>query len=423
MDSNARLEQMILAHENERKLTVYEIHDGVIQYLVAAMMHIEVARSPERDLDQKVSDELAKAWRFLNRSLQEARSLMSSIIPPILEEQGIVAAVDHLVSESRSHHEAKVSFTHDVQSNSLSPLIEAALFRVAQQALANIWQHSNATEVAIELRSMEDQIQLTVSDSGRGFDPNCTNDGFGLQSMRSRVETLSGELVINSSEVGTRIIATLPTMDQLHYESLRRAQAEADKQQADESLSRRDQILSAVGFAASTFLKSANWKTALDAALERLGKAAQANRAYYFENRLREDGELVTSQVAEWAAAGIEAQIDNMELQDVPYIEAGMGRWAEVLEEGLPIHGLVEDFPASEREVLEAQDIRSLVAMPVFARNEFVGFLGFDDCQSLREWSSSEFDALFASSNALGAAIEREQLENQLRVAAEAGRR
>jgi len=174
-------------------------------------------------------------------------------------------------------------------------------------------------------------------------------------------------------------------------------------------------ILSAVGFAASEFLKSTNWKDALDEALEQLGTAVRANRAYYFENSPGDDGELLTSQVAEWVAPGITPQINNAELQNISFVEVGMSRWLEMMRQGLPIHGLVSDFPVSEREILKAQDIRSLVTMPVFAHNNFAGFIGFDDCEYLRQWETSEFDALFAAAAALGAAIERQHLEDQLR--------
>lgn len=174
-------------------------------------------------------------------------------------------------------------------------------------------------------------------------------------------------------------------------------------------------ILSAVGLTASEFLKSTNWKDALDKALKQLGTAVRANRAYYFENSLSECGELLTSQVAEWVAPGITPTINNSDLQNISYVEVGMSRWLEMMRQRLPVHGLVSDFPESEREILKAQDIRSLVTMPVFAHDNFAGFIGFDDCENLRQWETSEFDALFAAATALGAAIERQHLEDQLR--------
>lgn len=180
---------------------------------------------------------------------------------------------------------------------------------------------------------------------------------------------------------------------------------------------RRDDILSAVGYATSEFLRSIDWKSALDRVLERLGTAASANRAYFFENRISENGRVTASQLAEWTAPGVEPQIHNPDLQDVIYIEAGMERWTELMRDRQPVHGLVHEFPESEREILESQDIQSLFVMPVFSGADWVGFLGFDDCENQRHWSRPEFDALFTSAEALGAAIERQRLEQELRFA------
>jgi signal transduction histidine kinase/CheY-like chemotaxis protein len=178
---------------------------------------------------------------------------------------------------------------------------------------------------------------------------------------------------------------------------------------------RRDEILSAVGYATSELLRSIDWKTALNRVLERLGTAASANRAYFFENRISENGRVTASQLAEWTAPGVAPQIHNPDLQDVTYKDVGMERWAELMRQRQPVHGLVHEFPESERELLESQDIRSLFVMPVFSGANWAGFLGFDDCENQRHWSRPEFDALFASAAALGAAIERQRLEQELR--------
>lgn len=180
---------------------------------------------------------------------------------------------------------------------------------------------------------------------------------------------------------------------------------------------RRADILAAVSFASNSFLKSGNWRNSLDSSLRALGEATGANRAYLFENTTTEDGIVLASQTAEWAAPGIEPQINNQDLQQVPYVVAGMGRWLEQLEKGHPIYGSVADFPRSEQPLLESQDIRSIVAMPVHCANTLAGFLGFDDCEQQRAWKESEFNALYAAASALGAAMEREQLEQQLRFA------
>ncbi len=183
----------------------------------------------------------------------------------------------------------------------------------------------------------------------------------------------------------------------------------------EETLRRRDAILSAVGFAGNSFLHSTQWQSAMDTVLEKLGTAVGASRTYFFEKHEDDNGVALATQVNEWVAAGTSSQIENEQLKNVPWVASGMGRWLEEMNLGNAIHGLIADFPESERALLENQGIQSLVAMPVFSENRLRGFLGFDDCQNLREWSAAEFDALTTASSALGAAIDRCSLEQRLR--------
>lgn len=237
VDNESRIEQLMRAHENERSLIVSNIHDGIIQYVASAIMHLETARFREGGANAKVAAELARARELLCRSMDEARAVMSSILPPILDEKGLVAAIEHLVEEHRVQHLTAISFVHEIQDQGFSPLIEVALFRVAQQGLANIWQHSQSSEAVIELKQTQDQIHLSVADSGVGFkldevDPGST----GIRAMQNRIQALSGELTIESSERGTRLCAVLPTTDALEREHLRRKQAEEKRVQAERRL-------------------------------------------------------------------------------------------------------------------------------------------------------------------------------------------
>jgi PAS domain-containing protein len=214
---------------------VFDIHDGIIQYLTSAMMHFEAARIHQEDMHPKAKDECKKAWELLSRTMQEARSLMSSILPPILDEKGVVAAIEHLVAEHHGYVSTNVTFSHDVQVDTISPLIEVALYRVAQQSLANIFQHSKAMKATIELKQNQGRIRLSISDSGVGFNIGEIDDTkVGIKSMRNRVAALSGVLTITTSENGTQLVADLPTTDELAREHQRRMRAEKEKSIAQE---------------------------------------------------------------------------------------------------------------------------------------------------------------------------------------------
>ncbi len=145
-----------------------------------------------------------------------------------------------------------------------------------------------------------------------------------------------------------------------------------------------------------------------------LGSAASASRAYIFRNHYSEEGEMLTSQIAEYCAEGIGAQIRNPNLHDFSLPKAAP-RWAERLAKGELIEGIVADFPRKEREVLETQGIKTILVIPITANEEFLGFIGFDNCVSEREWDLSEQNFLKAAANDLAQFVERNRAYDQLK--------
>ncbi len=189
----------------------------------------------------------------------------------------------------------------------------------------------------------------------------------------------------------------------------------ARRKEAELNLRRREAILEAVSIAAEKFLQTESWEKDIQDILQHLGQSAEVSRVYIFENHLNEAGDALTSQRYEWVAPGIELQIDNPELQNIPWRAAGFGRWEEELSQGRMIVGHIREFPPSEQELLAAQDIKSLVAMPIFVGQQWWGIIGFDECQREREWSMAELEALKAAANILGATIQQEQAEKALK--------
>ena len=189
-----------------------------------------------------------------------------------------------------------------------------------------------------------------------------------------------------------------------------------ERKRAEEELRRRQAILRAVAFAAERFLReAASWEESVQEVLERLGRAAGVSRVYIFENYTGADGATWTTQRYEWVAPGVSAQIDNPLLEAFPYRAAGWERWEETLGRGETLHGHVREFPEAERQELKAQDIESIMAVPIFVEWEWWGFIGFDECLAEREWSATETEALEAAADTLGAAIQRNRAERALR--------
>jgi CheY-like chemotaxis protein len=193
---------------------------------------------------------------------------------------------------------------------------------------------------------------------------------------------------------------------------LEEAEEHRKRRRAETELKRRDAILEAVGFAAERFLgEAATWEESIEAALEHLGVAAGVSRVYIFENHVGEDGEMWATQRYEWVAPGVSAQIENPLLKALPYRASGYGRWMEVLGRGELVYGHTREFPESERTELRAQDILSIVVVPIFVQGEWWGFLGFDECLAEHEWYDAEMDALKAAASTLGATIRRRRAD------------
>lgn len=178
---------------------------------------------------------------------------------------------------------------------------------------------------------------------------------------------------------------------------------------------RRDAILGAVSTAAELLLGPGRWDDRVADALATLGRATGVDRVYVFESTADADGGLLASQRWEWAADGVEPQIDNPELQDVPFREAGFERWMDLLERGEAVRGDIEDFPPDEQALLRPQGIASLVAVPVRVDDALWGFMGFDATGSPRGWTTPEVDALGIAANVLGAGMGQRRALLELR--------
>jgi PAS domain S-box-containing protein len=179
-------------------------------------------------------------------------------------------------------------------------------------------------------------------------------------------------------------------------------------------LRRRDEILKAVHLFTERFLRMPLTESSIEPILETLGHATEVSRVYIFESHTQPDGIQVTSQRCEWVAAGIVSQLNNPELQQLPWLATGFERWVDTLSRRELIYGHVSDFPESERQILSAQDIISVLVAPIFVGESWWGFIGFDDCRNAREWSPVEIEALKTAANVLGAAIQRKNAEDAL---------
>jgi PAS domain S-box-containing protein len=203
-----------------------------------------------------------------------------------------------------------------------------------------------------------------------------------------------------------------PDTKTYHFRSIEERELEKEERElALKLLRRRDNILKAVYLFTERFLRMGMTESSIEPILDELGHAAEVSRVYIFATHTRDDQTLVTSQRYEWVLPGIDPQIANPDLQELPFVETGFARWVETLGKGEIIYGHVDDFPEAEKTLLSAQKIVSLMVAPIMVGEDWWGFIGFDDCQAWREWAPVEIEALKTAANIIGAAIQRNQAE------------
>ena len=166
---------------------------------------------------------------------------------------------------------------------------------------------------------------------------------------------------------------------------------------------RSSNLLEAVASISTTLLAKRIEPSVWGEILGALGTAANVDRCYIF--RIHPHPELGTpamSQTAEWNSGSATPQFQNPQLQNFSFHENGYGRWLPELLAGHEINGVVDDFPAAEQPMLIAQEIRSLVVVPIFTGDQLTGFMGFDACQEDRVWEHWEISILRSAAANIG---------------------
>jgi signal transduction histidine kinase len=198
----------------ERQRLAREIHDTLAQGFAAILAHLETAELGRENGGDAESERqhIASARRVARDSLEEARRMMASLRPEILETADLPGAMNRIAEAwaKRTGLPCTVSITGT--PNPIHRDIEVALLRTAQEALANAWKHARPTRVSITLSYMGDLVVLDVQDDGVGG-AGAGGLGFGLRSMHERMEQIGGTLTVESAPgEGTTISASAPNV-------------------------------------------------------------------------------------------------------------------------------------------------------------------------------------------------------------------
>jgi len=202
-----RLRESVAGAEAERARWARELHDETLQGLGGLRMLVSAAR--RRDEADTMRAALEEVVGRIDGEIEGLRTLIRELRPAALDELGPAPAIEELAARTGARHGLDVT-TELAFEGRRSAEVETALYRIIQEALTNAVKHAGASRVAVEARDDDGVLRLSVSDDGRGFDPEAPGAGFGLAGMRERVLLLGGSLDVTSSPAGTHIEATLP---------------------------------------------------------------------------------------------------------------------------------------------------------------------------------------------------------------------
>jgi signal transduction histidine kinase len=205
--------ELTRAEQRERRRLAQLLHDHLQQLLVAAKMQVAILRC---HLDGHSAEEAAdRLSDLLRQSIEASRSLTVELCPPALYDAGLSAALEWLATRVREQHGLRVEVAAAPQANPLNESVRVLLFEAVRELLFNIVKHSGQDRAGVEVDLQDGWVTLAVADQGRGFDVasvlETDHGGFGLFSIKERLEALGGSMRIESKPgLGTRVLLAVP---------------------------------------------------------------------------------------------------------------------------------------------------------------------------------------------------------------------
>ena len=201
-------EQVIAAQESERRRLAGDIHDGISQRLVGLTYRLDAAARAIDDGDRaSATEQMEKARDLVDLTLAEARSAISGLRPPVLDDFGLAGGLASLASSI-----PEIDLELRLADDRLPEHTEVALYRIAQECAQNVVKHSKALVATVAFTVIDGVARLEVTDNGVGFDPAAAGRaGYGMLSMAERAELVGGTLEVRSRPgAGTTVTVTVP---------------------------------------------------------------------------------------------------------------------------------------------------------------------------------------------------------------------
>ncbi len=209
------LVQTIHAQEDERARIAIELHDGVTPLVVGGLYEVQAARQVVRNNPEALNGKFELVQQLLDQAIKEMRRVMLDLRPVDLEHGGLVVALQRHIASFQTSTHLPCTFEVIGLPGALRPDVEAAAFRIVQEALHNIRKHAAASSVRVTLTFSPRSLNVVVADNGKGFDlrraSRRLSGHLGLVGMRERALSVGGMLTVRTKPgAGTTILLKLP---------------------------------------------------------------------------------------------------------------------------------------------------------------------------------------------------------------------
>jgi signal transduction histidine kinase len=200
-----------IEEEGRRKLS-RELHDEIGQTLALLQIEISHAQALLPGTPAELRDRLARSRELAERTVQSIRNISGVLRPALLDDLGLVPALQFQLEDFLRRSNIACEFTEDGVEDRLPDAVKTCVYRVVQEALHNCEKHSGASKVRVTVRQLDEYLLAEVEDDGHGFSSNAQRStGLGLLGMRERSANAGGTLVVDSAPgQGTRIALRIP---------------------------------------------------------------------------------------------------------------------------------------------------------------------------------------------------------------------
>jgi signal transduction histidine kinase len=207
------LRKIISAQEDERRRVARELHDVTSQALATLAVRLEALAAVRGTNVQEMASKIEETRALLATTSDEVRRLIYALRPTVLDDLGLPAALRSCAANSLGAAGIEVHVELVGEERRLTPQVEIAIFRIAQEAMTNVVRHARADSTYISLEFKEKSVALQIEDDGIGFDlseesssTDVSRRGAGLLGMKERAELLGGTLrIITRPSRGTRV--------------------------------------------------------------------------------------------------------------------------------------------------------------------------------------------------------------------------